>query len=364
VLAAAIALGVSGLGLGAATAVCDPGAGTFSIVAYDSATGELGVAVQSRAFSVGSRVAWARAGVGAIATQSFTNASYGPRGLQLLAGGSSPSAVLDSLLSLDLERERRQVGIVSARGLAANFTGKECMEWAGGTVGVGFAAQGNILAGEAVVRQMALAFRNLDGELSERLVAALEAAQSAGGDKRGQQSAVLLVVRPSEEYPEYRERYVSLRVEDHPSPIAELKRLYRIHEASGLAEAHVRYAAAYRRAGRTADAEREMSRLGETLRRALADPATAAGTLNELAWYACTGDVHLDEALRAAARAAEREPNSTEILDTVAECHYRRGQYQEALAAIRRALVVTPKDEYLKSQEKKFEEAKKKAEKK
>jgi uncharacterized Ntn-hydrolase superfamily protein len=334
-----------------------PDVGTFSIVAFDSTTGELGVAVQSRAFSVGSGVAWARAGVGAIATQSFTNESYGPQGLALLRSGVPARAALDPLLARDDGREQRQVGIVDARGRSASFTGRECMEWAGGFARLGLAAQGNILASEVVVAEMVRAYDETDGELSVRLLAALHAAQAAGGDRRGQQSAALLVVRPSRAFPEYEERYVSLRVEDHATPIAELRRLFTLHEASDLAEAHIRYAAEYRAAGNEAAADRELNRVGQTLERALADENTPAGALNALAWYTATNDVFLEQALEAARRAAAAEPESTEALDTLAECEFRNGNLAAALAAIQQALDKSPDDAYLKSQKEKFESA-------
>ena len=343
--------------VGYRTADAHPALGTFSIVAFDSTTGELGVAVQSRAFNVGGGVAWARAGVGAVATQSFTNESFGPRGLALLARGHAAGAVLDTLLAADAGREQRQVGIVDARGGSASFTGKECMAWAGGSANFGLAAQGNILASDAVLSEMVRAFAETQGELSLRLLAALDAAQAAGGDRRGQQSAALLVVRPSRTFPEYEERYVSLRVDDHPAPIAELRRLFAIHEASDLAEAHLRYASELREAGNAAAADREMARVGETLQRALADESTPAGSLNALAWYTATNGVFLAEALHAAQRAATLEPGSSEVLDTLAECEFRNGDVAAALNTIQRALDRSPDDAYLLSQKKRFEEA-------
>ncbi len=330
---------------------------TFSIVAYDTTTQELGVAVQSRAFNVGAGVAWARAGVGAVATQSFTNESFGPRGLALLARGLGALSALDSLLGADSGRAQRQVGVVDAWGEAATFTGGECMAWAGGVARSGLAVQGNILASEAVVLDMVRAFDETKGELSERLLAALRAGQAAGGDKRGQQSAALLVVRPSTSHPEYEERYVSLRVDDHTSPIAELERLYRLHEASDLAEAHIRYAAESRARGDEPGARRELERVGETLRRTLADESASAGTLNALAWYAATNDLFLSEALEAAQRAAALEPESVEILDTLAECQFRLGDFAGAMQTIEKALDASPDDAYLLSQKARFEEA-------
>jgi uncharacterized Ntn-hydrolase superfamily protein len=327
-----------------------PASATFSIVAYDSVTQELGVAVQSRAFSVGMAVPWAEAGVGAIATQASTNESFGPLGLDRLRGGAPASQVLHALLDADSGSAHRQLGIVDARGRSANFTGRLCSEWAGGVTGPGYAIQGNILAGEGVVKGMEKAFLETSGELSERLLAALVAGQAAGGDRRGMESAALLVVRPSDEYPEYRTRYVDLRVEDDKDPIRELIRVYRILEGQRLAEAHLRYAEAYEKAGRKDLAAMERDRVGQALGRALGRTDNDASTLNGLAWVCATNGVHLEEALAAAQRAADLEPKSAEILDTLAEVHYRLGQKEKAIEVETRALALSPDDEYLKGQ--------------
>jgi len=204
--------------------------GTFSIVAYDPKSQELGVGVESKFFCVGAVVPWARAGVGAIATQSYANTSYGPLGLQLLAEGLTSEDVLARLISADESAELRQVGIVDARGRAAAFTGTKCLPWAGHLTGENFACQGNILASARVVEAMAEAYVKTQGALAERILAALSAAQAAGGDRRGQQSAALLVVKEHGGYGGFNDRYIDLRVDDHPQPIEELKRLYDLHQ--------------------------------------------------------------------------------------------------------------------------------------
>ncbi len=207
-----------------------PTVATFSIVACDLETGELGIAVQSRVPAVGAVVPWARAGVGAVATQALANPSYGPEGLDLLATGLAPEEVVKRLTEKDADRERRQVGIVDATGRAATYSGKQCLEWAGGIVGERFCVQGNILAGEPVVKEMARAFAEAEGDLGERLIAALEAGQAAGGDRRGMQSAALLIVRERGGYGGFNDRYRDIRVDDHPEPIRELARVYRVHK--------------------------------------------------------------------------------------------------------------------------------------
>lgn len=206
-----------------------PPVATFSIVAYEPTTGELGVAVQSRFIAVGMVVPWAKAGVGAIATQSWANTTYGPAGLAMLEQGATPQQVVAQLTEPDADRARRQLGIVDATGRAATYTGEGCMAWAGGRLGKHFAVQGNILAGPQVVEAMAAAFEGAEGDLGDRLLAALAAGQAAGGDTRGQQSAALLIVRDGWGYSGFNDRYRDLRVDDHPDPIAELRRVYQLH---------------------------------------------------------------------------------------------------------------------------------------
>ena len=201
---------------------------TFSIVACDLKAGEWGVAVESKFLAVGPVVPWAAANVGAIATQAYANTSYGPRGLELLRSGLSAEEVVKRLTEEDEEREHRQLGVVDAQGRASAFTGKECYEWAGHLVGDGYACQGNILASQRVVEAMAEAFETTKGPLADRLVAALRAGQAAGGDRRGQQSAALLVVKEKGGYGGFTDRFVDLRVDDHPRPIEELARLLRL----------------------------------------------------------------------------------------------------------------------------------------
>ena len=221
-----------------------PRKSTFSIVAADLETGEVGCAVQSKYFSVGSVVPWAWAGVGAVATQAAGVAVYGRLALEELQRGAAPDAALEAVLAEDPARETRQLGIVTADGRAAAFTGDECLDWAGHRVGPGFAVQGNILAGEAVVDEMARAYTETLGSLVERLVVALEAGQAAGGDRRGQQSAAIVVERAGgrTESREGIDRICDLRVEDHPEPIAELRRLAGIWSGwDALRRANVHY---------------------------------------------------------------------------------------------------------------------------
>ena len=207
---------------------------TFSIVAFDPANGDLGVAVASKFPCVGAVVPWAKAGVGAVATQAWANTDFGPDGLRLMAGGMPAGPALDAVLEGDDGRDERQAGFVDARGEAATFTGSGCVEWAGGVSAEHLAAQGNILASEGVVDAMAGAFASAEGELCDRLLAALLAGDAAGGDRRGKQSSALLVVRDRGGYEGRNDRYIDLRVDDHPEAPAELARLFTVWDDTML----------------------------------------------------------------------------------------------------------------------------------
>lgn len=210
----------------------DPLAHTYSIVARDEATGEMGVAVQSHWFSVGTTVSWAEAGVGAVATQSFVNKSFGIRGINLLRNGLTAQQALDSLLVTDEAREVRQVAIVDTKGNVAVHTGKACIDYAGHIKGKDFSVQSNMMLNGKVPQAMASSFEKSTGKpLAERMLLALEAAEGAGGDVRGKQSAALIVVPGSSKNEPWNERLSDLRVDDHPVPLKELRRLYQVQVA-------------------------------------------------------------------------------------------------------------------------------------
>jgi len=205
---------------------------TYSMVACDLDAGQWGVAVQSKFLAVGSVVPWAEPHVGAVATQAYANPRYGPEGLALLRAGRSAEQVVESLTAADEGRAERQIGVVDAHGGAATFTGEACNEWAGGRTGYGYAAQGNILVSQETVDALATTFeQNGHLSLAERLIECLAAAQAAGGDRRGQQSASLLVVEKDAGYANLSDSVVDLRVDDHERPIEELRRIYELHDA-------------------------------------------------------------------------------------------------------------------------------------
>jgi uncharacterized Ntn-hydrolase superfamily protein len=267
--------------------------GTYSIVARDPATGELGAAVQSHWFSVGSIVSWARPGVGAVFTQSVAEPAYGPGLLDRLAAGEEPAAALAALTAADEQRHYRQVAVVSAAGAVAVHTGADCIAFAGHVVGDGFSCQANMMASAEVWPAMAAAFSAAEGPLSRRLLAALEGAEGAGGDVRGRQSAAL-VVAPGEG--EAWQRVVELRVEDHDEPLAELRRLLDLHDAYAMAT------------------------LGDDL----------------------SGQGRHDEAGEAYRRSAAMAPGNHELLFWAGLAHYALGAHEEGLAAVRQAIAQQP----------------------
>jgi uncharacterized Ntn-hydrolase superfamily protein len=211
-----------------------PLAHTFSIVASDADSGLLGVAVQSHWFSVGSVVTWAEAGVGAVATQSMVEVSYGPLGLELMRAGKTPQQTLTSLLASDEGRALRQVAMVNVSGDVAVHTGERCIAAAGHHAGDGYSVQANMMANTTIWPAMAEGYETAQGALPERMLAALEAGQAAGGDVRGQQSAAILIVSSKSSGQPWADRKMDLRVEDHPEPITELRRLVQVHRAYEL----------------------------------------------------------------------------------------------------------------------------------
>ncbi len=290
--------------------------GTFSVVGADPATGDVGVAVASKFLAVGSVVPYAKAGVGAIATQAFGNTTYGPRGLQLLERRLSPEQVVRRLTSADKGRDQRQLGVVDARGRSATYTGKQCIAWAGGIAGKNFAVQGNILTGEEVVKAMAEAFQNTQGELALKLMASLEAGERAGGDSRGKQSAAILVARKGGGYAGFDDRYIDLRVDDHPEPVQELRRLLTMQLAFRRQDRAFRLYEQKR--------YREAAAIFEEILRDMPNDATAH--YNYACMLALAGDamkalVHLQRALELDASLvplAERDPDFDSIRNTPA----------------------------------------------
>jgi uncharacterized Ntn-hydrolase superfamily protein len=270
---------------------------TYSIVARDPATGEMGVAVQSHWFSVGSVVPWAEAGVGAVATQSFVETSYGPLGLAAMRNGESPEAALKRLLEADPHPEVRQVAFVDARGRVATHTGGGCIPGAGHRSGDGYSVQANLMLTDDVPQAMARAFETAEGPLAERMLAALSAAQRAGGDIRGRQSAALIVVAAEASDRPWADRKIDLRVEDHPRPVEELDRLLRLHRAYDSMN--------------QGDEAMTAGRMGEALAHYSAAEAMFPDNDEFVFWHAVTlvTNDRLDESLPLFERAFRMNPN-------------------------------------------------------
>ena len=265
---------------------------TFSIVAFDPANGDLGVAVASKFPCVGAVVPAARAGVGAVATQAWANAAFGPQGLVAMAAGNSAQATTDDLLAADEGRDDRQVGIVDARGGVATFTGSKCMDWAGGIAGATYAIQGNILVGPEVVQAMAAAFDDTGGDLCDRLLAALLAGDEVGGDRRGRQSAAMVVVREGGGYEGRTDRYIDLRVDDHPEAPGELARLFGVWDDAMLVRHDPLLPAT---AALIADVQSRLAALG---RLEQAAPTGSMDHATRAALEAWAGEINLEGRLR------------------------------------------------------------------
>ncbi|MDI6767223.1 MAG: DUF1028 domain-containing protein [Bacteroidota bacterium] len=331
---------------------------TYSIVGWDSITGDLGVAVQSKFLGVGAVVPYAKAGVGAIATQAFANPTFGPRGLELLEKGMSAKEVVEILISSDTSARLRQLGVVDANGNSFSYTGSACKPHANHITGKGYAVQGNILAGEAVVRAMAVTFEITSGDLAERLLSSLEAGEKAGGDSRGKQSAAMLVVRENGGYGGFNDRFIDIRVDDDSLPLIELRRIYNLWQGTFLMSARMRSIDDFNRKRKFTAADIEKKRMTEGLNNELRSKPDDPELLNRIAWILATSEIDHVRALELSKRAVKLAPNKLDFLDTMAECHYRLGNYDEAIAIESELVGKDPSNEQYWKQLLKFKEAK------
>jgi uncharacterized Ntn-hydrolase superfamily protein len=334
---------------------------TYSIVARDPETGDLGVAVQSKFLGVGAVVPWAKAGVGAVATQAFANTQFGEEGIRLLSYGLTAREAVDSLIHMDSDPQSRQLGIVDAKGNAYGYTGSSCMQYAGNVSGGGYTVQGNILAGEEVIKAIARTFEISTGDLADRLLEALDAGERAGGDKRGRQSAALLVVREQGGYGGLNDRFVDIRVDDNPQPLIELRRIYNLWKQEFLFEARMRSLEGFRKNKNFAAADREMQRVVTSMNNLLRDKPDDPDVLNNVAWTLATNDIDRVRALELAKRASKLAPSRADILDTIAECHYRLGHFDEAIAIETELATKDPANDRYWKQLQKFKDAKQKS---
>ena len=332
-------------------------ASTFSIIGYDPHVQEWGVAVESKAFAVGGLVPWAKAGVGAIATQAWTVKAFGPRGLALLKRGHNPKEVIEQLIGRDHDGAHRQLAVMDAQGRTANYTGQECTQWAGGIAAPNVSVQGNIITGERVLKQMLATYEKTQGKLGARLIAALQAGQRAGGDTRGQQSASLLVVREKSDIDGIGDVYVDLRVEDHAAPITELARLYGIWESEmypWLEGNRIRALLHEKKYARAQKLHREFSANADRLARKHSQDAELH---NRLAWMFAQNAMGLDAAYRFAQRAVKLAPQNENILDTMAEVLYQRGEHARAIEIETRLVSAHPERADFQQQLEKFSHA-------
>jgi uncharacterized Ntn-hydrolase superfamily protein len=319
---------------------------TFSIAAFDSEALEWGVAVSSCVPFAYYSVAWAEAGVGAVATQSFTNHFFGTDGLLLLEEGQSADSVVSILTGADSLREQRQLGIVDMYGNTANWTGSECMSWAGSIQGPGYTIQGNILAGPQVVAEMERAFLSTEGiPLAERLFAALEAGEAAGGDSRGRQSAGILVVRENSGHSGATDRFVEIAVNDNPDPLAVLKDHLFTWEMYNCLPVY---------SAEMSENSVSEARMLYLLQELAVDGSDDPQLLNVGAWELAIRDIMLDEACAMALKAVNLAPDDSNIRDTLAEALFRSGDIQEAILQAGIALELDPDNPYLQGQLERF----------
>ena len=328
--------------------------GTFSIVAVDPETDEWGVAVASKVLDVGYIVPWIEPGIGADATQAYTNVYFGPRALALLKTGLSAQEVIDSLIALDTIPEQRQLGIIDMNGRAAAYTGASTLSWSGHHTDQYISIQGNILAGEQVIDSMLIAYERTTGPLAQKLLAALVAGELAGGDSRGKQSAALYVMRENGGYDGVDDRLVDLKVVDNAEAVKELERLYMKWQYVFLAPAYLRLAGED-----TLRAETYLARTHSLLVRALNRELDDADIYNTLAWEFALRKIYPDLTLKAALKAHELDPDADYIMDTVAEAYFAMGKYDKAIYWEKKALKKSPDDKFFQEQLEKYEKAQK-----
>ncbi len=327
--------------------------GTFSIVAIDPNTGECGIAVASKVFDVGYVVPFLKAEVGAVASQALSNPYLGVWILKKLEEGYTAKEALEFALSQDTSREERQVGVVDFNGNSSAFTGKETFPWAGHRTEMYVSCQGNILTGPEVIDTMMKVFLNSKGPLPERLLLALEAGEEAGGDKRGKQSAALIVLRKNGGYLGVDDRIVDLKVVDNPEPVKELRRQYESWQYYFLLPAYLRLA-------EEENNDYFYERMVQILDKALMSDIKDPNIFNNIAWEFATRKIFKEKALIAAKKAIELAPDDPNIMDTLAEAYYALEDYKNAIYWEKKALEKDPKNEFFKKQLEKFTKGSKK----
>jgi uncharacterized Ntn-hydrolase superfamily protein len=353
ILAAAVAFAV--LGAVQPAGAQSPASGTCSIVARDPVTGDLGIAVQSGIFAVGSVVPWASSAAGAVATQARANTAYGPDGIRMLGYGWSAAQALDTLLAGDPDSPSRQVAIVDKNGGAAAYTGPGCQPYAGHKIGSGYVVQGNMLAGSALLDSMAAAFERTPGDLAARLLAALAGARA--GSEPGRRSAALLVVREEGGYNAINDRFIDLRVDDHADPVGELRRLYALWSSTASVASRLATIDRFNRNKQFSAAQEETRRLVEDLNARLRENPDNPEVLNSVAGALSTSGIARDRALELATRAVKLAPSDLRFKDTLAECHFGLGHNAEAVRIASEIVAKEPGNAYYRGQLQKYLDA-------
>jgi uncharacterized Ntn-hydrolase superfamily protein len=323
--------------------------GTFSIVGMDPDTREWGVAVASRIYDCGYVIVWLRPEAGAVATQGMVNARLGPLALDRMSAGMTAGEALQDILSMDPGCSTRQLGVIDRHGNSAAHTGSDSLEWAGHLTGDFVSVQGNVVTGPRVVSSMLDTFRKTEGELAERLLSALEAGESAGGDRRGRQSAALMVTRENGGYEGTDDRLVQISVPDHPEPVLELRRLYEMWKYAFIIPAYLRLADENRNSS-DAFRLRVHGLIGKALDGNLGKPEIC----NSLAWHLAQWKGFAQESIMLARRAHELAPDDPNIMDTLAEAFFVAGEISEALHYAKEAIKREPGNGYFRQQLERF----------
>jgi uncharacterized Ntn-hydrolase superfamily protein len=335
--------------------------GGVSIVGWDSATGDLGVAFQSNILAAGGVACYAKASVGTLVLQGNANPQFGPQGLRLLEEGLTPQQIFDTLMRNDSDRESRQIGILDAHGKSLSFTGSRCLQYSGSINGIGFCVQGNNLTGDEILGVIANTFRTTEGELSDRLLVALENGYKSNAQKTPPRSAALLVVRDHGGYGGLNDRYLDLRVDGDSLPLLRLRQLYTAWQETYLFDVQWRTIDAFNRDRKFDNARAELKRVVAAMNEELRVKPDDPETLNRIAFALATHNVDRPRALELAQRASQLSPSSTIILNTLAECYYQVGRYDDAIALESQLVAKEPANPIYWNQLKIFKEAKEKA---
>lgn len=333
---------------------------TISIAAADTLTGDLGIAILSRVISVGAISPYGKAGAGVVVTQATANTTYGPLGIEMLSRDLLPWDIVDALLANDGDTTQRQVSIIDVHGNSYAFTGSGCVQKAAHMYGAGYSVLGNTLSSESIVKIIGRTFELSKGPLTDRLLESIEAGERASADA-GYRSATLLVLREHGGYLGFNDRYVDIRVDDSPTPLEDLKRIYKQWMNRFTFDMQIKSIEAFMAGNNITAARAELQRLVNELNAQLRDKPDDPDVLNRIAFILATYDIDRERALDLAKRAAKLEPTNDRILSTLAECHYHLGHYDEAIAIGAELVKQSPANDNFWKRLQKYREEKEKA---